>query len=217
MPLSEAKMWTYVFIIHRPYFQHPDTNFFWTQDQVFEWFTTPHPSILEQDDRVQKELYNFLCELNHQPAPHRDISHTSLGPQHEIIMIPTPSAISKPKSTGIIIKEEKPDFTYFLYQDAQDPWEAFLPLSQHLQNLQPTPPAPAPDDPTNKASSSTPTGSTEHPSSSWRKIFFPWPPCRPDHQHPPETPRPSLKVFFSKDKDATDSSLDEDYMNLSSS
>ena len=100
MPASEAKMFTSMFIIHRPYFQHPDTHFFWTQDQVFEWFTTPHPSILEQDDKVQKELY---------------ISHTSLGPQHDIIMIPTPSAISKPKSTGIIIKEEKPDFTDFLY------------------------------------------------------------------------------------------------------
>ena len=128
-------------------------------------------------------------------------------------MIPTPSAISKPKSTGIIIKEEKSDFTDFLYQDAQDPWEAFLPLSQHLQNLQPTPPAHAPDDPTNKASSSMPTGSNEHPSSSWRNIFCPWPPCRPDHQH---SHPPSLKVLFSQDKDATDSSSDEDYMNLSS-
>ena len=48
------------------------------------------------------------------------------------------------------------------------------------------------------------------------KIFYPWPPCRPDHQHPPETPRPSLNAFFSKDKDATNSSSDEDYMNLSS-
>ena len=110
MPALEAKMFTSVFIIYRLYFQHPDTHFFWTQDQVFEWFTTPHPSILEQDDKVQKELYNFLCELNHQPAPQKDISHTSLGPQHDIIMIPTPSAISKPKSMGIIIKEEKIDF-----------------------------------------------------------------------------------------------------------
>ena len=32
MPTSEAKMFTSVFIIHRPYFQHPDTNSFWTQD-----------------------------------------------------------------------------------------------------------------------------------------------------------------------------------------
>jgi len=36
MPASEAKMFTSVFIIHRPYFQHPDTHFFWTQDQVFK-------------------------------------------------------------------------------------------------------------------------------------------------------------------------------------
>ena len=151
-----------------------------------------------------------------QHAPHKDISQTSLGPQHDIIMIPTPSAISKPKSTSIIIKEEKPDFTDFLYQDAQDPWEAFLPLSQHLQNFQQTPPIHASDDPTNKASSSTPTGSKEHPSSSWHKIFCPWPPCRPDHQHPLETPCLSLKVLFSKNKDETDSSSDEDYMNLSS-
>ncbi|KAH9657926.1 hypothetical protein KPL70_023280 [Citrus sinensis] len=147
---------------------------------VFKEILAVKHAILEQDDKVQKELY---------------ISHTSLGPQHDIIMIPTPSAISKPKSTGIIIKEEKLDFTNFLYQDAQDPWEAFLPLSQHLQNLQQTPPTHASDDPTNKASSSTPTGSKEHPSSSWRKIFCPWPPCRPDHQHPPETPCPSLKVM----------------------
>ena len=62
--------------------------------------------------------------------------HTSLGPQHDIIMIPTPSSISKPKPTGIIIKEEKLNFTYFLFQDAQDPWTNFLPLSQHLQQLQ---------------------------------------------------------------------------------
>ena len=127
-------------------------------------------------------------------------------------MILTPSTISKPKSTRIIIKEEKSDLTDFLYQDAQDPWEAFLPLSQHLQNLQPTPPRHGPDDPTKKASSSTPTGSNEHLSPSCRSIFRPWPPCRPDHQHPRP---PSLKVLFSKDKDETDSSSDEDYMNLS--
>ena len=47
MPESEANMFTSVFIIHMPYFQHPNTNSFWTQDQVFEWFTTPHPAILE--------------------------------------------------------------------------------------------------------------------------------------------------------------------------
>ncbi|KAH9769405.1 hypothetical protein KPL71_011984 [Citrus sinensis] len=33
MPTPEAQMFTSVFIIHRPYFQHPDTKLFWTQDQ----------------------------------------------------------------------------------------------------------------------------------------------------------------------------------------
>ncbi|KAH9716962.1 hypothetical protein KPL71_021650 [Citrus sinensis] len=131
MPVSEAHMFTTIFIIHRPYFQHLDTNLFWTQDQVYKWFTAPHPAII--DNEIQSTLHNYLCQLNHQTPPHKDIFHTSLGPQHDLIMIPTPSAISKPKSTGIIIKEEKPDYTDFLYQDSQDPWEEFLPLSQHLQ------------------------------------------------------------------------------------
>ncbi|KAH9724588.1 hypothetical protein KPL70_007541 [Citrus sinensis] len=137
MPASEAQLFTSVFIIHRPYFQHPDTNLFWTQDQVYEWFTAPHPAII--DNEIQSNLHNYLCQLNHQTPPHKDIFHTSLGPQHDLIMIPTPSAISKPKSTGIIIKKEKPDYTDFLYQDSQDPWEEFLPLTQHLQQFpQPT-------------------------------------------------------------------------------
>ncbi|KAH9793158.1 hypothetical protein KPL71_004438 [Citrus sinensis] len=63
-------------------------------------------------------------------------------------MIPTPSVISKPKSTGIIIKEERPDYTDFLYQDSQDLWEDFLPLSQHLHQFpQPTMDEPGPSDP----------------------------------------------------------------------
>ncbi|KAH9763339.1 hypothetical protein KPL70_001133 [Citrus sinensis] len=96
-------------------------------------FTAPHPAVL--DNEIQSTLHNYLCQLNHQTPPHKDIFHTSLGPQHDLIMIPTPSTISKPKSTGIIIKEERPDYTDFLYQNSQDPWEEFLPLSQHLQQL----------------------------------------------------------------------------------
>ncbi|KAH9780622.1 hypothetical protein KPL71_008144 [Citrus sinensis] len=124
MPASEAQMFTSVFIIHRPYFQHPDTKLFWTQDQVYELFTVPHLAVIENE--IQDVLHNYLCQLNHQPPPLKDIFHTSLGPQHDLLMIPTPSVISKPKSTGIIIKEEKPDYTDFLFQDSQDPWEAFL-------------------------------------------------------------------------------------------
>ncbi|KAH9769411.1 hypothetical protein KPL71_011986 [Citrus sinensis] len=146
MPTPEAQMFTSVFIIHRPYFQHPDTKLFWTQDQVYEWFTAPHIAVIEND--IQDVLHNYLCQLNHQPPPLKDISHTSLGPQHDLLMIPTPSAISKPKSTGIIIKEEKPDYTDFLFQDSQDPWDAFLPLSQHLHQFpQPTMDEPGPSKP----------------------------------------------------------------------
>ncbi|KAH9780682.1 hypothetical protein KPL71_008170 [Citrus sinensis] len=130
----------------KPYFQHPDTKLFWTQDQVYEWFTAPHIAVIEND--IQDVLHNYLCQLNHQPPPLKDISHTSLGPQHDLLMIPTPSAISKPKSTGIIIKEEKPDYTDFLFQDSQDPWDAFLPLSQHLHQFpQPTMDEPGPSEP----------------------------------------------------------------------
>ncbi|KAH9698054.1 hypothetical protein KPL71_023860 [Citrus sinensis] len=91
MPVPEAQMFTTIFIIHRPYFQHPDTNLFWTQDQVYEWFTAPHPAVV--DNEIQSTLHNYLCQLNHQTPPHKDIFHTSLGPQHDLIMIPTPSAI----------------------------------------------------------------------------------------------------------------------------
>ncbi|KAH9734792.1 hypothetical protein KPL71_017508 [Citrus sinensis] len=103
------------------------------KDQVYEWFTTPHLAVIENE--IQDVLHNYLCQLNHQPPPLKDIFHTSLGPQHDLLMIPTPSAISKLQSTGIIIKEEKPDYIDFLFQDSQDPWEAFLPLSQHLQQF----------------------------------------------------------------------------------
>ncbi|KAH9752341.1 hypothetical protein KPL71_014650 [Citrus sinensis] len=128
-----------------PYFQHPDTKIFWTQDQVYEWFTAPYIAVIEND--IQDVLHNYLCQLNHQPPPLKDISHTSLGPQHDLLMIPTPSAISKHKSTGIIIKEEKPDYTDFLFQDSQDPWDAFLPLSQHLHQFpQPTMDEPGPSE-----------------------------------------------------------------------
>ncbi|KAK9174868.1 hypothetical protein WN944_026872 [Citrus x changshan-huyou] len=55
-------------------------------------------------------------------------SSTSLGPKHEMFMIPTPSLHSQPPNRGIIIKEEKPDYTDFLFQDSQDPYEDFTPV-----------------------------------------------------------------------------------------
>ncbi|KAH9697703.1 hypothetical protein KPL71_023720 [Citrus sinensis] len=192
MPTPEAQMFTSVFIIHRPYFQHPDTNLFWTQDQVYEWFTAPHIAVIEND--IQDVLHNYLCQLNHQPPPLKDISHTSLGPQHDLLMIPTPSAISKPKSTGIIIKEEKPDYTDFLFQDSQDPWDAFLPLSQHLHQFpQPTMDEPGPSEPgpstqsskrpaqPSKVDKATQTSPQYTPKCTPRDYSCPYPPCRGPH------------------------------------
>ncbi|KAH9685483.1 hypothetical protein KPL70_013980 [Citrus sinensis] len=230
MPAPEAQMFTSVFIIHRPYFQHPDTHLFWTQDQVYEWFTAPHIAVIEND--IQDVLHNYLCQLNHQPPPLKDISHTSLGPQHDLLMIPTPSAISKPKSTGIIIKEERPDYTDFLYQDSQDPWEDFLPLSQHLHQFpQPTMDEPGPSEPgpstqsskrpaqSSKVDKATQTSPQYTPKCTPRAYNCPYPPCRgPSCKHPKLS-----KTFFQKhphsgdtDPDETESSSEDEYMNLRS-
>ncbi|KAH9716759.1 hypothetical protein KPL71_021571 [Citrus sinensis] len=184
MPASEAQMFTSVFIIHRPYFQHPDTKLFWTQDQVYEWFTAPHLAIIENE--IQDVLHNYLCQLNHQPPPLKDIFHTSLGPQHDLLMIPTPSAISKPKSTGIIIKEEKPDYTDFLFQDSQDPWEDFLPLSQHLQQFpQPSMNEPRSSSQPPKADTATKPSKVDKATQTSPRLGYrrdcPYPPCRGPH------------------------------------
>ncbi|KAH9697790.1 hypothetical protein KPL71_023757 [Citrus sinensis] len=227
MPTPEAQMFTSVFIIHRPYFQHPDTTLFWTQDQVYEWFTAPHIAVIEND--IQDVLHNYLCQLNHQPPPLKDISHTSLGSQHDLLMIPTPSVISKPKSTGIIIKEEKPDYTDFLFQDSQDPWDAFLPLSQHLHHFpQPTMNEPGPSEPGPSTQSSkrpaqpskvdkvTQTSPKYTPKCTPRDYNCPYPPCRgPSCKHPKLS-----KTFFPKGNPdnpyETESSSEDEYMNLRS-
>ena len=208
MPSFEAKIWTTVFIIHRPYFQHPNTNLLWTQNQVYEWFTAPHPAII--DNELQSNLHNYLCQLNHQTPPHRYIFHTSLGPQHDLIMIPTPSTISKLKSSGIIIKEEKPDYTDFLFQDSQDPWQEFLPLSQHLQQFpQPTMYEPGSSSQPSKVDKVTQTS----PKLGYRRDC-PYPPCRgPQCKHPKLS-----KTFFPKsnrdtDPDETESSSEDGYTN----
>ncbi|KAH9671216.1 hypothetical protein KPL70_017276 [Citrus sinensis] len=220
MPALEAQMFTSVFIVHRPYFQHPETKLFWTQDQVYEWFTAPHLAVIENE--IQDVLHNYLCQLNHQPPPLKDIFHTSLGPQHDLLMIPTPSAISKPKSTGIIIKEEKPDYTDFLFQDSQDPWEDFLPLSQHLQQFpQPSMNEPgSSSQPPNADMTTTPSKVDKATQTSLRPGYrrdCPYPPCRGPHcKHPKLS-----KTFFPKsnrdtDPDETESSSEDDYMNLRS-
>ncbi|KAH9649266.1 hypothetical protein KPL70_025920 [Citrus sinensis] len=144
------------------------------------------------DNEIQSTLHNYLCQLNHQTSPHKDIFHTSLGPQHDLIMIPT---ISKIKSTGIIIKEERPDYTDFLYQDSQDPWEEFLPLNQHLQQFpQPTMYEPGSSSQPSKVDRSTQMPSPKSHSSPSKPGYrrdYPYPPCRGPHV----TIQSSLKPF----------------------
>ncbi|KAH9769574.1 hypothetical protein KPL71_012060 [Citrus sinensis] len=88
IPEQEANMWTTVFIVHRPYFQHPETRDYWTQDMAYEWRTYPHPYTLIHDTSVSSVLKAYLMELNNVPSPAINIHHTSIGPSHTLKVIP---------------------------------------------------------------------------------------------------------------------------------
>ncbi|KAH9752126.1 hypothetical protein KPL71_014577 [Citrus sinensis] len=184
---------------------------------------------------TQKHYHSVFKEILAAILPtsrHQSLLDSRSGPQHDLLMIPTPSAISKPKSTGIIIKEERPDYTDFLYQDSQDPWEDFLPLSQHLHQFpQPTMDEPGPSEPgpstqpskrpaqPSKVDKATQTSPTYTPKCTPRDYNCPYPPCRgPSCKHPKLS-----KTFFQKhphsgdtDPDETESSSEDEYMNLRS-
>lgn len=83
-----------------------------------------------------------------------------------MFMIPTPSLHSQPPNRGIIIKEEKPDYTNLLFQDSQDPYEDFTLV-----------PSPSP---------------YEFPGSS----SFPYPPFSSQLEHFPQPAPPSPKSQF---------------------
>ncbi|KAH9801941.1 hypothetical protein KPL71_001211 [Citrus sinensis] len=136
MPEQEANMWTTVFIVHRPYFQHPETRDYWTQDTAYEWRTYPHSYTLIHDTFVTSVIKAYLMELNNVPSPATDIHHTSIGPSHTLEIIPktqgcTPGSSSSPQ--GILVIEQRLDYTNVLFQDAQDPWEDFQSLL-HTEN-----------------------------------------------------------------------------------
>lgn len=127
-PRQEANMWTTVFIVHRPSFQHPETRDYWTQDMAYEWRTYPHPYTLIHDTSVTSVLNVSSLAT--------DIHHTSIGPSHTLEIIPktqgcTPGSSSSPQ--GILVMEQCPDYTNVLFQDAQDPWEDFQSLL-HTEN-----------------------------------------------------------------------------------
>ncbi|KAH9697801.1 hypothetical protein KPL71_023762 [Citrus sinensis] len=63
IPSHEAEKFTTVFIVHRPYFGHPETAAFFAQPQISHYHTTPHPSTLDQDPVFKKALMNHLLSL----------------------------------------------------------------------------------------------------------------------------------------------------------
>ncbi|KAH9734753.1 hypothetical protein KPL71_017488 [Citrus sinensis] len=113
--------------------------------------------------------------------------------------------------------------------DSQDPWEDFLPLSQHLQQFpQPTMDEPGPSEPAqsskrpaqpSKVDKATQTSPKYTPKCTPRDYNCPYPPCcGPSCKHPKLS-----KTFFQKhphsgdtDPDETESSSEDDYMNLRS-
>ena len=69
-------MWTSVFIVHRPYFQHLETKDHWTQDMAYEWKTFSHLFPLNHDPTIISTLNAYLLELNNvQPVPKKFIIH----------------------------------------------------------------------------------------------------------------------------------------------
>ncbi|KAH9801875.1 hypothetical protein KPL71_001187 [Citrus sinensis] len=150
MSAQEANMWTTSFIVHRPYFQHLETRDYWTQDMAHEWRTYPHPYTFIHDTSVTSVLKAYLMELNNVPPPTTDIHHTSIRPSHTLEIIPktqgcTPGSSSSPH--GILVMEQRPDYTNVLFQDAQDPWEDFQSLlhtdTPHYTVTNPNSPAPS--------------------------------------------------------------------------
>ncbi|KAH9763354.1 hypothetical protein KPL70_001139 [Citrus sinensis] len=133
IPDQEADMFTLVFIVYRPYFQHPQTKDYWTQDMAYEWKTFPHLFRLDHDPTIISTLKAYLLELNNVQPVLTDIHHTSIGPSHTLEILPdtqicTPGSNSNPH--GILVREQRPDYTNVLFQDAQDPWANFQSLLQ---------------------------------------------------------------------------------------
>ncbi|KAH9801792.1 hypothetical protein KPL71_001158 [Citrus sinensis] len=90
----------------RPYFQHPQTKDYWTQDMAYEWKTFPHPFRLDHDPTIISTLKAYLLELNNVQPVLTDIHHTSIGPSHTLEILPdtqicTPGSNSNPH--GILV------------------------------------------------------------------------------------------------------------------
>ncbi|KAH9649287.1 hypothetical protein KPL70_025929 [Citrus sinensis] len=125
---SPDLLWT---LFEWPYFQHPETRDYWTQDMAYEWRTYPHPYTFIHDTSVTSVLKVYLMELNNVPPPTINIHHTSIGPSHTLEIIPKTQGCTSGSSSspqGILVMEQRPNYTNVLFQDAQDPWEDFQSL-----------------------------------------------------------------------------------------
>ncbi|KAH9734692.1 hypothetical protein KPL71_017458 [Citrus sinensis] len=131
LAICEDELWYMWCLTTLPYFQHPETRDFWTQDMAYEQKTYPHPYTLIHDTSVTSVLKSSLMELNNVQPLATNILHTSIGPSHTLEIVPktqtcTPGSSSSPQ--GILVMEQCPDYTNVLFQDAQDPWEDFQSL-----------------------------------------------------------------------------------------
>ena len=83
-------------------------------------------------------------------------------------MLPPPGVSSTPPTSGIIIKEERPDYIDILFPDSQDPWEEFMSLpsfpessqkapSTHLSSSSSAPPNKTPVNSRDNSSNNSPT------------------------------------------------------------
>ena len=96
---------------------------------AYKWKTFPHPFPLNHDPTIISTLKAYLLKLNNvQPVP-TDIHHTSIGPSHTLEIIPgtqicTPRSSSSPH--GILVREQRPDYTNVLFQDAQADCQSLL-------------------------------------------------------------------------------------------
>ena len=103
---------------------------------AYEWKTYPHLYPLIHDTSVTSVLRAYLMELNNVQPLATNIHHTSVRPSHSLEIVPktqtcTPGSSSSPH--GILVIEQRPDYTNVLFQDAQDPWKDFQSLL-HTKN-----------------------------------------------------------------------------------
>ena len=99
------------------------------------------------DTYVTSVIKSYLMELNNVQPPTTNIHHTSVGSSHILEIVPkkqtcTPGSSSSPQ--GILVMEQRPDYTNVLFQDAQDSWEDFQSLlhtkNSHYTVTDPYPP-----------------------------------------------------------------------------